>query len=250
MKSIYRVILLTVLLISLSIPAFAKQEEWKSQSFDFTKIETILILNPNIDPSVNNPFAVEKTADYLVKHLNDRQIKWVGLNQIIERIKLDTGIDFSKEKDQTKLAALFREYVPKYADAVLIIDVFSFGWSTEYVEGYYKANTDTGNGTFDGRSGNTRFSGTYTTPVTSYDYVPGANEQIANAGCSFRLHDTKTSNKIWGYVEARSKNARFVKSSHPNAPINKLFKDSASPDKEMEKLIENAIKKLPIPKHK
>lgn len=240
-------VLLMVLLLSTSV-CFAKADEWESNTYDFSKIETILLLPPFVGQSVNNPFAYQKTTDYLMEEIRKQNIKWVDLHYVVEQVEKETNINMTEllEQDVNKFLKVLEEYGPHHVDAVLRIDVFSYGWSTQFVEGYYTPRMNQGNGTFTGFYNWTTFSGTYTAPVTSYNYIPGASEQIANAGCIFSLYDAKSLNMIWGYVDNRSKNTRAVKFAHPNAPINRMFKSHTSPDKLMQNVIEAAFEQAPF----
>lgn len=234
-------------IISASI-CHAKSDEWTNNKYNFKHIKTVLILPLNIQQSVDNPFAEQKVSDFLSEELKKHNIKWVDFKYVVVKVGEETSTDMINllQKDEKQFWQLLQEKGPNYVDAVLCIEVFSYGWSTQFVEGYYSPRISQGNGSFSGNYGGTGFNGTYTAPVTSYRYISGANEQIANAGCTFTLYDAKTLNMIWGYVDNRSKNTRAVKFAHPNAPVNRMFKSHTSPDKLMQNVIESALEKAPF----
>lgn len=214
-----------VFLLSISI-VNAKANEWKSKTYDFPKIKSVLFIGPFIEKEVEDQFAYQKTNDVLTAELAKRKIPIIFENQLAEAVGKDVGVDMKVlyKTDNAKYLSLLREHGPKYVDAVLVADVQRLGYTQQYEEGYeipfQTSNTSSFFGT---TSSGGSYSGTVTSPSTNYIHVRGGYRDCTTAAYSMVMYDTNL-NVIWGFSDIRSHRLTRLSRSGPEDVLKRIIK--------------------------
>lgn len=235
-------------LCMLAAPAAAKQTESVSPNYDFTKVKTVLIMEPTFayggfDVSGNNKFVVYPApAEKIVAMLNDRKkkiphLRYVTLTYVTARVKADPALAAGLPDDPKEFSALVQREMPKYADLVLYTDIRDFGWFYEWQAAYDTTETryervEYGGKTPDGKD----FSGWMEVPRTVVVHHPAHHNIYDSAEARFALLDARTWRYVWQFTDERTRSS-FA--------WNKNY-DPTGPESVMGRIFDAAFEKMPM----
>ncbi|TCL39937.1 hypothetical protein EV210_101135 [Anaerospora hongkongensis] len=238
-KKILVPIITLILSLMLNSVVFAKANHWKDNSFDFSSIQKIVIMTYSFDQDILDPFASQKTSEYIAAEIAKQDVQFLTLDQVIKQIGQDLNIDMAaiKKQNPNQFFDIIATNISKYADAGIKINVYQMGWVKQYIPpssfNYTSYNTSYINGY---NSKGTNFSAFVQTPQTNQVTIPGGFEDFATASMAISVYDLKDIKLIWGYSDYKSDQSRAFK--------------KASPEQSMKKLTEDAFKTLPVKKIK
>ena len=243
-----KTIAVLVLLISLAAPATAGQTQFVSPNYDFSKVKTVLIMEPTFayggfDVSGKNKFVVypaltdKITAMLGARKRNLPHLQFVTLTYVTARVKADPDLAADLADDPKALAALVQREMSKYADLVLYCDIRDFGWFYEWQESYYTTKTVIDKVRYHERSSDgKRVSGWMEVPRTVDVYHPARHKIFDSAEAHFTLLDARTWRYVWQFTDARTR-ASFSWSGNY---------DPTGPESMMGRIFDAAFEKMPM----
>ena len=235
-------------LFSLAVPAAAGQNEYVSPNYDFSKIKTVLIMEPTFayggfDVGGKNKFVVyPASTEKITAMLGDRKrnmphLQFVTLTYVTARVKADPALAEELSDDRKALSALVQREMPKYVDLVLYCDVRDFGWFYEWQEAYYTTKTVIDKVRYHERSSDgKKVSGWMEVPRTVDVYHPAHHKIFDSAEVRFALLDTQTWRNVWQYTDARTRVSFAWSGSY----------DSTGPESMMGRIFDAAFEKMPV----
>jgi len=218
--------------------ALAQQTEWKEEAYDFTKVKTVLIMEPEFnydgfDVSGSNKFNKYPDAQSKIDNmLNSRWKKVTGLRYItlpyiIEQMKADPDTPADAVLGPN-LSEVMIKAMPKYADIVVFTKIHDFGWFYEHYDAYDSTETVIdrvryGGVTPDGRE----YSGWMEVPRSVIVRHDAGYSIHDSADVRFELVDTRSWKKVWKYSDERTRLstafAREYDHSGPESVINRIL---------------------------
>jgi hypothetical protein len=232
----------------LAAPAAAKQTESVSPNYDFSKVKTVLVMDPTFandgfNVSGNNkfvqyPYAAEKIAALFgTRKHKIPSLQYITLAYVTARVKADPALDGSIPEDPKEFSALLQREMPKYADLVLYMDIRDFGWFYEWQEAYYSTETryervEYGGKTADGK----KYSGWMEVPRTVVVHHPAHHNIFDCAEARFALLDTRTWRYVWQFTDQRARSSFAWRNDH----------DPTGPESMMNRIFDDAIAKMPM----
>lgn len=230
-----------------SLPVSAKQTEWRDPAYNFSRIKTVVVMEANFsydgfDVSGNNrfekyPYPEEKVRAMVKSRLQGiTNVRYLTFQEVAERVKSDpafAGYDPASREFWTMVT----KELPKYADAVLVVNIRDFGWFYEYREAYHSTETRTervayGGVTPDGKP----FTGWMDVPRTVVVYHPPRHEIYDSAEANFELLDAPSGKAVWKFNDTR------IRSSFS---FSKAY-DHTGPESIMNRIMDEFLNKLPL----
>lgn len=215
-KFVMLLVLCSMLFTTLAT-AQERKDEWKDPNYDFTKLKTILIATSEVPDLQIDKYESRKLETFYNDVFCKTQKKWtnhaiifITLSQLQEKVGAYTGLDMQQLAidDPVRFKTLIKEYIPICTDAVLDVQVISFGYSRKFVDAYsytYKTQKET--------EVETKFkdsNGKWVTgkkiikePVEKLVDVPAHYITYANAGMEYTLIDSKNNEAVWMLLDIR-----------------------------------------------
>jgi hypothetical protein len=227
--------------------ACAQPMEWKEEAYNFTKVKTVLILEPEFiydgyDVSGNDKFY--KYPDTQAKIGNMLTSRWkkitgfryVTLPYIIEQMKADPDTPVDAVLGPNLSEAVIKA-MPKYADLVVFTEIHDFGWFHRYCEPYDATETVIdrvryGGVTPDGKE----YSGWMEVPRSVLVHHDASYTIYDSAEVRFQLVDASSWKKVWKYSEDRNRLSISFSRDY----------DSSGPESVMNRILNVAFDKLPM----
>ncbi len=203
--------LFLLIIMSLGLSSVhAQQDEWKDKKFDFSKVKTIMYLNPVALQTVQDSLAVQKVTDVMEENFlkNQQKVRLVSLIDVLKLIQADTGVNIPEfyNSNPQQCMQFISSNIPKHCDLVLKTEILAMGYSTKYMEGYSYPVTTYQTSTFNASGNRGGFvSGTVTSPTTQYHTVPGGDVQVVNMGMRETLWVPSTSKLVWSFSDVRDR---------------------------------------------
>jgi hypothetical protein len=231
----------------LAAPAAAKQTESVSPNYDFSKVKTVLVMDPTFandgfNVSGNNkfvqyPYAAERSRPVRHPQAQNPQPSIHNPRLRHRPVKADPALDGSIPEDPKEFSALLQREMPKYADLVLYMDIRDFGWFYEWQEAYYSTETryervEYGGKTADGK----KYSGWMEVPRTVVVHHPAHHNIFDCAEARFALLDTRTWRYVWQFTDQRARSSFAWRNDH----------DPTGPESMMNRIFDDAIAKMPM----
>ncbi|MDU2063285.1 MAG: hypothetical protein E6713_00495 [Sporomusaceae bacterium] len=217
------VLLTFVLCLSLSIcQAEERKDEWKSPSFNFGSVKTVVVTMAIAPEAKFDEFSSRKLENiYLNTFFQDRNrwakshFQFITLNQLKDRVSQATGENIRQleTEDPARYKSEIDKFTPIIADAVLNIKVTAFGYDkrfvpessytyTEQVESEADMEVLDSNGRWVHKKMKVR------KPVERTVVTPAHYDTYANAGMEYILLDSKTNEAIWMLRDIREANGK------------------------------------------
>lgn len=244
LRKLLILIIVTFFLILLCTTASAKNSNWKDPAFNFGKIKTIFIEEPQFSYttlSENSKYTFTKYPDSqekIIRMLEERlkkkkQIRTVTASYIEEQIKGDSQLPLL----ETVSPDLFTQELAKHVDLVLEVTINDFGWYRDYVEAYDTTETQTervkyGGVTPEGK----KYSGWIEVPKTVTVHHSGYYNVNDCAELKISLKDPVTQKVVWSYTDERYRDSRSWTDGY----------DKTGPESMMNRILDEAFKKLPL----
>lgn len=217
------------------------KDEWKSPSFNFRSIKTILVNTSNDSQIKLDEFNVRKLeglySNMFLQNGNrggQNNFLFITQNQLKDRISKAIGEDMGKiaVEDPVRYKSEIERFTPIIADAILNIKVTAFGYDqrfvgesvstyTEQVE--MEVETDWQNSAGQWVHGKKKI----TQPVVRTRVTPAHYDTYGNAGMDYILIDMKTKESIWmlrDVREAHDKDPMAMTERIMNRALDNLFK--------------------------
>lgn len=243
-----KAIIVLVLLFSLAAPAAAGQSESVSPNYDFSRVKTVLIMEPTFeyggfDVSGKNKFIVyPASAEKITAMLGDRKrnlphLQFVTLTYVTARVKADPALAADLPEDPKAFSALVQREMPKYADLVLYCNIRDFGWFYEWQEAYDTSETVIDKVRYHERSSDGKeVSGWMEVPRTVVVHHPAHHNIFDSAEARFALLDARTWRYVWQFTDSRTRTS---------FSWNKNY-DPSGPESVMGRIFDAAFEKMPM----
>jgi hypothetical protein len=247
-RSAIKIFIVMIYILSGVYPmVLAKQTEWKESAYNFSKVKTILIMDPEyiydgFDISGNNKF--NKYPDTQAKIGNMLDSRWkkitgfryVTLPYIIEQMKSDpdTSVDAVLGPN---LSDDISKVMSKYADLVVFTEIHDFGWFYEYYEAYDSTETVIDRVRYGGvTSEGKEYSGWMEIPRSVSVHHDAGYSIYDSAEVRFEFVDARTWKKVWKYSDGRDR---------ISIAFGKEY-DHSGPESVMNRILNVAFDKLPV----
>jgi hypothetical protein len=222
--------------------ASANQNESADPGYNFAKVRTVLIMEPNFtyngfDVSGNNrfvtyPHAAEKAAAMLNARLKKvANLKYVTMEYVADQVKADPNLDC--DPNSPEFSALVKREMPKYVDLVLYLTIRDLGWFHEYKAAYEAYETVTDRVKYYGKTPDGKdFSGWMDVERQVLVYHPPHYDIYDSATANFGLLDPQSWKYVWTYSDVRTRlSYAFGKDydhSGPESVLNRIFDDAVA----------------------
>lgn len=113
--------LLFVALWMLSGMAAAEEKElgfWADPNYDFSQVRRVCIMNPDFSQEIKAE-DTDALRKLLLKNAKLRNVKVLTMNDVIELIKKERGVDIRQLTTNNEGGRIFLEQLPKYADLMI-----------------------------------------------------------------------------------------------------------------------------------
>ena len=223
-----RILVMLFCIMCFSSIAFAKTDEWKDKTYDFSRIKRIVFVGPFISKEVSAQFALQKSSEILAEELSSRKIQVIFVKQLSDAIAKDTNQDMDElyKTDYNKWINTLASNAYKYVDAVMILHVNQMGYTQQYEEARTISYESYSTSTFDIRNlSGENVHGTITSPQTKYVHVPGGYRDYTTGAASAALYDPSSFKLIWGYSDVRSRIVKPLNNTTPDAMLKRIIKD-------------------------
>lgn len=223
MKRLYFLFMI-VLFFSLTMGiAQAKPNEWKNQNYDFTKVKGVLLLDTRMNRDVLDPYAKNKTADYLAPEIKKLRIPTYTFLELAMQIGKDTGTNMEElAKDKEKFMAFWDKNISNYVSVVMTVNVYQMGWTKQY-EPPQALNYTTYDSSY--IYGNYGMVGQINTPTQHQLTIPGGYEDYATASAAINLFDVNSRQLLWGYTDTKMDRSRLFSKVSPEKFMQNIIKD-------------------------
>ena len=194
-------LLLCLLMLTSATPASAEKTDWKDDAYDFSKIQRILLYDPNFSAARGQSmteFAEKIAASAYPQQAARGKCEVITLAQASRRLSLLLGMDVDAlvRTDPVRAKALLDENILKIADAWVTCNV------TDWKNGSYVVPERTVWETRTARSNNgNRETYTYIVPVT----YPPYTVTYSRCNVEFELYDARTGKMVFARRDARDK---------------------------------------------
>lgn len=140
-----KITVLLLVLISLTLPAFAVKQEWVDKNFDFSKAKKIYCANYIPDVLANgiveheiNDIVCEKFDSKIVNKLTPYKYEFYSIEDIIDEIKEKQGTDLNilGKMDPEAANATISQYLNENFDLAFLSYVQVYGTASQYVQGH------------------------------------------------------------------------------------------------------------------
>lgn len=247
----YKAIRISIVLICIICgfypTALAKPTEWKDNIYNFKKVKTILIIDPEyiyggFDVSGNNKFNKYPDTEAKINNmLNSRWKKiagfrYVTLPYIIEQVQADPETPVDAELGPN-LSETVIKAIPKYADLVVFTRIHDFGWFYEHHEAYDSTETVIDRVRYGGVTPEGKeYSGWMEIPRSVIVHHDAYYKISDSAEARFEFVDARSWKKVWSYSEARDRISFDLRKEY----------DGSGPESMMNRILNVAFDKLPI----
>ncbi len=211
------------LILSLSVcQAEERKDEWKKPGFNFRGLKTILI-STSADPKAEvDEFHTRRLeTDYTKVFVQDRA-RWVNttfnfitLAKLKDMVSSALGEDLRRLEleDPARYKAEIARFTPLLTDAVLHVQVSSFGYDKRFVPERISTYIEQVEVETEVRIKDSR--GHWRTekrkvkkPVERMIVTPAHYDTYGNAGVKFMLIDNKTNETVWMLLDVREANGK------------------------------------------
>ena len=231
-RIILSMILFTVFLLS-SPSAYAENSEWKDREFIFDKTSNLLILwDVEVGKMVKYPYAERIVQDIIVENFRKKNIMLVPKEAVIKNLESKNatqGVDLEKADIGTFCyvfdSSLGREGKNNYK--LLVVQIAYMGYSSKYIEPYVIPTTQYHTANFNIQTRGNSYFGQVQYPVDTYQYVPGQNVEVSNAGLMLGVYDPRTHKYAWLYSDLRDRVNNILNNSTPEEMMKRIATDAA-----------------------
>lgn len=203
-KFFWLVTSLLVFLLGFNCVGLAAPKPTFTKDYDFSKIKTLLILEPNFNSEEIDKDLQKQLGEVFWQHVKLKKVKVLEYDDIRLAVQMDTGIDFAQlAKEQPAEAdKLFLEYAPKYVDAILYSNILEYSEGSRYVEATTRTETYyEKRGSYDSK-GNWKVRDY---PVRRTYTVPAHNQLTLTTRMNIVLIDAKSKQEVLWYSDYRYK---------------------------------------------
>lgn len=218
-----KIILVLLMLTFLSQICYAKTDEWMDKDYSFKTIKNVFISPPIFPKDMTNPILRNQINDALKEKLKLSNVKIISYDDILEAISAD-GINISDiyAKDQKQALQIFMKYISQKADVTITTNILSYGYGSEYRDGYTSSNTTYEDSYVYAPNGSTY---TVRTPKTTYSTTPGGNVTVAYTYVTWNIIDTKTNRIVLARDDFRETDYSRLINTTPEDMLKRNIKD-------------------------
>jgi hypothetical protein len=243
--SLIAILVMSYFLTGLCSSAAAKQTESVDPAFDFTKVRTVLLMEPTFtyngfDVSGDDRFvkypdpAAKVAAMFESRRRNLPYIRYVTLADVAARVKADPALDCPA--DPGEFSALVRREMPKYVDLVMYWEFRDFGWFYEYHDAYDTEETVYDKVHYHEKRDGKWVSGWAEVPRTVIVHHPAYYSIYDSAQANFAFLDPRSWKNVWSFTDTRTRSS---------VAFGKAY-DHSGPESMMNRIFDDAVAKMPV----
>lgn len=229
-----KVLFLLIVLLTFTITAHAKTEEWIDKNFDLTKLKTIAV-ELRIEKALYNGIRENEIGETffttLKEDLHDKLPKpkylLISYQQLMENFAKENNIDLANIENMPadKIAGLDKksiEYARNHTDALLVGHVWIYDLGTSYHEGYYYTLPSQVYSTV---TTNIGINASVVTNSQTLHHRSGGNYPTAYCLVRWDLYDAKTEKPIWSRIDDRARaNMDALQNTKPKDLLRRICK--------------------------
>ena len=226
--------LLILILLLLSLPAYAKKSEWIEPSYNFTKAKRIYV-SYTVVPELRNGITEKETTDWFFKQIKKELVDGIPPGYKVEsqfkaeeRILKETGVSMARRNTESpeEAKAFFAKFLRDNYDLLLEAAFLENVAGQKYRSGYTYTTTVPQTTTVLGPGGQLS---TVTTTQQQVHSVPGGNVSTTTIALRFDVTDTATAKYVWSLIDEREKEGGLLeKNVNSKGMFNRIIADFSS----------------------
>lgn len=221
-----RILLFVIVLMVITVSAFADKQEWIDKNYDFGKAKNILIMF-YVPDELKNGITEKETQELfdeavqrkLVNKLGSYGYNFKTIADATNDIQSLYGINISKF---SKNDDIFSKYIKENIDLVFNVNLMDYSTGMRYKEGYSYTVPKTeshyvSNGLYGGQI--------VTTHTTEQHYVEPKNVKVSYVSVKFIIDDVTTATNVWTRIGERDREGSNKHKDNFENIINSCFND-------------------------
>lgn len=226
-----RILLFAIMLMMVTVSAFADKQEWIDKNYDFGKAKRILV-SFSVPDELKNGITEKETEEIFFEVLQDKVTdklaplgyKVKTLTDVNDDIQLLYGVNFTEQIKNNTVEAekIFEKYINENVDLLVNVQLLTYSTGNKYKEGYYRTVPKTeshyvSNGMFGGQI--------VTTHTTEQQYVAPQNVPMTYTAVKFIIDDVKTKENVWTRIDNREREGdELFGNSKPKEVFERIIK--------------------------
>ena len=225
-----RILLFVIMLMMITVSAFADKQEWIDKNYDFGQAKRILV-SFSVPDELKNGITEKETEEIFFDVLQDKVTnklvpfgyKVKTLADVDDDIQLLYGVNFTEQIKNNTIEAekIFEKYINENVDLVVGVKLLTYSTGSRYKEGYYRTVTKS-EPQYVGDLYGGRF---VNTSRTEQQYIPGKNVPMTYTSVKFMIDDVDTKENVWTRIDEREREGdELFGNSKPKEVFERILK--------------------------
>ncbi len=228
-----RILLFVIMLMMITVSAFADKQEWIDKDYDFGKAKRILV-NLTVPDELKDGITEKETEEIFLEVLKNKVTNKIvplgykvkNLNDVNKDMELLYGINIEElaKNNPAEAENTFIKYVNENIDLVFNAVLLEYSTGTRYQEGYYISVPKTeshyvSNGMYGGQI--------VTTHTTEQQYIGPQNVPMTYTTVKFIINDMATKANVWTRIDKREREGdELFGNSKPKEVFERIIKSA------------------------